>query len=194
MKLGSFITWVRWIGFFLLLVIVSIVSATTAVRISDRNEQRATATQRALEFQIQQTQTMQSYEAQLELQRELEKELANFDKSITLTAHVEDCISSKECGPFWTSWAKKALVIDVVNNKNQQMLVEWPPLQVSCGEYPNDEIKPNGGSARFLCNAFERPTLDSIDYIRKVCVSFTATIMKPNDANAEICTDVINIP
>ena len=176
MKFGKL---ARWIGLAALLLMLSLVFALTAVKITEIQEQKAVATQQALQFSIEQTQTAEA----------LEKEMAEFSKNITLLAHLEDCTASEICD----TWANKVLIIYVVNKNHKNIRVEWNSTDLSCKERTSDEIDPNGGSGIFRCSAFYKPSLDSIDYIRNACMTFSASIVNSDDAQAEICSDVSNM-
>lgn len=170
----------QWLGFSTLLLIVSLISAIAAIKITKTQEQNAAATQQVIQFNIEQTQTTQA----------LEKELTEFNKNITLSAHLEDCTKNDTCD----SWANKVLVIYVVNKNSKNIQIEWDLTTLSCKKYSSDKIDPYGGTAMFRCSAFERPFIDSIDYVREACMTFTASIVSTDDAQTEICSDVSNLP
>jgi len=176
----------KWVGFVFLLLLVSALSGIIAVQVTDLQRQRATATQQAFLVQVQQTQTADAYLVQLDL----EKQIADFGENIILTAKMEDCIAGDLCN----NWARKVLVVTVMNENKKNMDVEWPPADLSCQQASANEIPSNGGSEVFRCNALQRTSIDSVDYVRNVCMMFTASIINVNDAKAGICVNTENIP
>ena len=176
----------------LLLLFILLLLGVISIRskISAAQAIRATVTQRSLLFETERadlhrvwTQTANAYETQAAL----EQELAEFSEKFAVLASVEDCLQGDPCD----NWARKVLVIRVLNSSKRAVSLK---TTLSC-ESTVDISKPFGNEAvEMRCGAFYHPTLDSVDYIRNICLEFSASIIVMDDARANVCADVINVP